>query len=1044
MRGWRTYGCARYYGTNFVCCLVFHLLFLSTNSQAQRPVSLPFDALNIDDGLSQGFIGGIVQDRQGFMWFATGDGLNKYDGASFKIYHHDPDDSTSLASDDLTCVLEDSKGRFWVGTRNHGLDLFDRENNIFYHIRHRGKNSIRSDNILGIVEDKRGTLWIRTKQGVDRLNVSKRAPETKSVYRPNAFPSLEFSFTAIHMDTAQEAAREKYSAEKVFVDSKNQVLITTPSGIWQVHTQSANSKYSIAKRYSYAVVDSTVVPDILEDTVQHCLLLNMGKIIKFPNNDFSKAREIFRYAHFRQGWVIDKHFKLWVADQNRIILLDLRTEIVEFAIPADPLHIKAINSPTVYYTDKTGVIWIGSGGFGLLKYDLEKKLFHHVLRELNPYQMVVNKSGEIVTNTFKTIRIKPNKEIAVNDMVDYRTFQKSFPKLGVVSFAMDQEENIWTGIHGGLLKYTATTKEVIRFDIPFKDLETQPFPVFLDSKKQLWMGYNKYLVKFNPTTRKFQRFEYPPATKSYDYDLLQCVYEDNGHLWLGLINGLVSFNMATGVMEKYYDNQENDSFSLSNNFVYSICNDAHEPEKYLWVGTKGGGLNQLDKHTGKFTRYSIKNGLANNVVYGILPDNDGNLWLSTNKGLSRLDPITKTFRNFNVGDGLQSNEFNRYAYCKTPGGVLVFGGMNGINYFDPDEIKSLDPPEVIFTDFKLFNRSSDLRTPGFRAKKNISYVRSIELSYDQNIITFLFAGLDYRKQGSIRYRYKMEGFDKNWIYSGAVREATYTNLDPGRYRFIVQSSFVNGSWGNSYASIKLRIIPPWNRTWWFYIVSTTSTILITYIIYRYRLKQILKFDSLRDRIARDLHDEVGSSISTIAIYSKIVHEQIGTTDFNNEPLLKKISEHATEIMDSMNDIVWNINTRNDEFSNIVARMKDHAYQLLEAKGYLLHFSFDENLNKTKLEMDTRRDFYLIYKESINNIAKYANGQNVWITMELRNSEIILQIKDDGIGFDMEVAKEKSNGIRNMRFRAVALKAELDIRSVPGQGTELYLHLPRRD
>ncbi len=552
------------------------------------------------------------------------------------------------------------------------------------------------------------------------------------------------------------------------------------------------------------------------------------------------------------------------------------------------------------------------------------------------------------------------------------------------------------------------------------------------------MGYNKYLVRYSPSSGKFTRFEYPFKTVSYEYDFLQCIYEDNGTLWLGLVDGLLSFDMEKSRMKDYYSYQEKDTSSLSNNFIYSVCNDVREPEKFLWIGTKGGGLNRLNKLTGKFTRYSTKDGLANNVIYGILPDNAGNLWISTNKGLSEYNPFTRRFRNFSVSDGLQSNEFNRYAYCKTEEGLLVFGGMSGINYFDPKDIKTLEPPVVIFTDFRLNNKKVNLKDPDSPLKKDIGFTKEMTLKYQQNVVTFKFAGMDYRKKGAIIYRYMMEEFDKDWIYSGTVQEATYTNLDPGDYRFIVQGSFFNGFWGKRKTIMILHVIPPWWRTWWFYVLSTTGSLSGTYLLYRYRLFQLSKLETLRNRIARDLHDEVGSSISTIAIYSKILHDQLGSSTFDNEPLLKKISEHATEIMESMNDIVWNINTRNDAFENIINRMREHAYQLFEAKGYTLHFDFNEHLYRMKLEMEKRRDFYLIYKEALNNIAKYANGKNVWITVDLRNSEIILIIKDDGQGFDMNAVRTKSNGLTNMNFRAEALNGKLNIISAPGKGTELFL------
>jgi signal transduction histidine kinase len=298
--------------------------------------------------------------------------------------------------------------------------------------------------------------------------------------------------------------------------------------------------------------------------------------------------------------------------------------------------------------------------------------------------------------------------------------------------------------------------------------------------------------------------------------------------------------------------------------------------------------------------------------------------------------------------------------------------------------------------------------------------------------------MDFRKPGNIVYRYQMEGFDKGYIFSANTYEATYTNLDPGEYRFIVQASFKNGVWGKKVRSLLVIVVPPWYKTWWFYTLAVSSTISFTYLVYRERLLQLARLNKLRNRIARDLHDEVGSSVSSIAIYSKIVHDHINNTTFDNEPLLKKIADYATEIMNSMNDIVWNINTKNDAFEHIINRMREHAYQLFEAKGYSLHFEFDENLKRSKLSMENRREFYLIYKEALNNVAKYANGKTVWITLTLNQKLISLTIKDDGQGFDLANLKKGGNGLANMRFRAASLKGKITIISSPSEGTEIQL------
>jgi signal transduction histidine kinase len=850
------------------------------------------------------------------------------------------------------------------------------------------------------------------------------------------FASIKF--THIQLGKELDAERLRCGPENIFIDSWGQLFLTTNDRVLEIIYNKIKLDYQVLERYRFKPVDPFFIPEIREDKVNHCLLLNYKNLVKFSGYDFKNPDKIYSYNPLQLQWIIDRSGILWLADGTRIVQINLTTKSIRNVIPADQSQIQAVNAATDFYIDRTGIMWIGTGGYGVLKYDPEIELFHHILPEGDTYQILEGLPGTIITNNFQEIKLKENHPVEINEVLDPRSIKNRFPKFGVLSIAKDTNKNLWFGTNGGIISYNLVTKGIKLFNLPPTGHVSLPFPIYADSKNHIWMGYNKNLVCFDPSTGKFTIYDYPTEYKSYEYDFLQTIYEDSGMLWLGSVNGLFCFDLKTKKMVRSYVYKHGDSTTLSNNFVLSFCRDPDVHSRYLWIGTKGGGLNRLDKFTGKFRKFDTKNGLVNNVVYGILPDDYGNLWLSTNKGLIAFNTSKLLFQNFDISDGLQGNEFNRYAYCKTKQGMLVFGGLNGINYFNPKDIRPLPPPKIIFTQLRLFNKPVNFWEPGSSLKKSIGLTQKVVLRYAQNVVTFQFAAMDYRKPGNIRYRYKMEGFDNGFIYSVNVHEATYTNLDPGEYRLIVQASFKNGLWGNNVKSLILVVVPPWYRTWWFYILAVTSTISIIYLLYRERLLQLARLNRLRNRIARDLHDEVGSSVSSIAIYSKIVHDHVDSATFDNEPLLKKIADYATEIMESMNDIVWNINTKNDAFESIISRMREHAYGLFEAKGYILHFTFDENLKRAKLTMEKRRDFYLIYKEALNNIAKYADGKNVWISLSLQQKVINLTIKDDGKGFDKSGIKKSGNGLSNMQHRAKALKGDFTINSYLGKGTEISL------
>jgi hypothetical protein len=473
---------------------------------------------------------------------------------------------------------------------------------------------------------------------------------------------------------------------------------------------------------------------------------------------------------------------------------------------------------------------------------------------------------------------------------------------------------------------------------------------------------------------------------------------------LGTTAGLLRFNLAEKEWT-VYKNKPNDSSSLTSNLIFSLCLDPLQPKKYLWIGTGGSGLNRMDMLKGKSINYLIKDGLPNNVIYGILNDDDGNLWMSTNKGLSCFSLQKRTFRNFDYKDGLQSNEFNRGAYCRTKDGCLFFGGVNGFNYFYPREIlNNMTVPQIVITGLKIRNQPVPVQTEGSPLTKAIYLSKNLTLPYEQNFVSFEFASMDFTDPEKNLYKYKLQGFEKDWINAGNAHTATYTNIDPGTYTFMVTGSNSDGTWNEKGTSIQLIILSPWYMTWWFSTLVALAVLLIAYAFYRYRLAQALKLQSIRNRIAGDLHDEVGSNLSNIFIFSNVAKQKVKANDETGR-LLQKITDYTQQSMEAMDDIVWMINTRNDRFENIMVRMRTLAAEFCETSDCVLHLDFDENLNDIHLNMEDRKNFYLIYKEAINNTAKYAGCKSVWIEMKLNHNIITLKIKDNGKVLMYQILKE---------------------------------------
>ena len=399
----------------------------------------------------------------------------------------------------------------------------------------------------------------------------------------------------------------------------------------------------------------------------------------------------------------------------------------------------------------------------------------------------------------------------------------------------------------------------------------------------------------------------------------------------------------------------------------------------------------------------------------MLKDDQANYWISTNKGLARFNPTTKKFKNFTMEDGLQSNEFNSNAALRSSTGDFYFGGINGFNVFRPESFKAdTIPPSLVINSFKVFNQSYPVQ------EKTL-------LEYYQNYVSFQFAAIEFSSPEKIRYAYKLEGSDRDWVDAADRRYADYTNLGPGNYTFHVRATNADG-YVSEGKSIQIIINPPFWKTWWFMLGSVVICASIIYSIHRYRLSQSLKVERLRNKIASDLHDEVGSSLTRISIYSELV--QSGTEATQSKNYLKSISEMSREIVSTMSDIVWSIDNRNDSTGALILRMKDFATEVLQAKNIGMSFSVDGVVEGKTLDPALKQNIYLIFKESVNNIVKHANAEHVSISLVNRGSEFSMKIHDDGRGFPND-GNQKGNGLRNMHRRAQAIGAVFSIATDSG-------------
>jgi signal transduction histidine kinase/ligand-binding sensor domain-containing protein/ActR/RegA family two-component response regulator len=810
------------------------LFVLLTGSVAQAQwdtLFLPIHALTIEDGLSQGMVSSILQDRAGFMWFATKDGLNRYDGYSFRVFRHDPADSTTVRDNFIKVIYADRAGLLWVGT-NSGLDVFDPTTEVFHHFAcddgasgyasgkgdPRALSGVTPCAIQAIAEYPAGHLWVASGDRLyrivpDRSGTSSARP-TMRVDLVGIRPGVWLHWMAVdgsgQLRGAWNLTRPEPNVRAFTLDTRDETsiaaLIADPQLLSRISILAGQGEEDWAL--------------FTTDTTRH-LTHELGRALLETYDHVSDTRSA--KALSAPGWLnlhsvtTDAHGALWATD-HRLFRCDPRTGRVTRLMPAAPeLRLEALNV-TCLYRDRSGVMWMGTNGFGVQRYDPREERFHKQ-RSPSMRMMAPLRDGRMFAFTWLPwVHIFQERGMTRSPIRIYG----GDINLGAYEPCMVEEGRgvFWTNLGYALTRYDERDGSTLRFADPQIPVR---FPLHIGHDSLVRFGSTKAFGLFNTRTKRFSSIPYPIPAHGGGYEFVQAINQDaQGIFWLGTMKGLLRLDPATNDWT-HYANKPDDPRSLSADVIFCLLNDPKE-SNILWVGTNGGGLNRLDKRTGRFTRFSTTDGLPNNVIYGLLADDDGQLWMSTNKGIAQFDPLTHAVRSFDASDGLQGDEFNRYAYCRTADGTVYFGGVNGFNYFRPEELRPDSLPAVVhLTDIKLTNRSIAFGAEGSPLTAPTHLTRELVFAYrDAAMITFEFATMEFSEPEEHRYQYKLDGFDTDWIMAGKDRSAVYTNLDPGTYTFQVRGDNRDGLWDTEGTTLQLTVLPPWYRTWWFYALCVLA------------------------------------------------------------------------------------------------------------------------------------------------------------------------------------------------------------------------------
>jgi signal transduction histidine kinase/ligand-binding sensor domain-containing protein/DNA-binding response OmpR family regulator len=830
----------------------------------ERP--LAFKHLTIDDGLSQSLIHAILQDRTGYMWFGTQDGLNRYDGYRFTVFKNDPFDSTSISGNEVTALYEDGKGNLWVGAGM--LNRFDPRTERFerYALLPEQRERPSALSLAEICEDQNGALWLGTDRGLFRWRREEQRAEREGQRVKGEALQPRFTVTHYTHDPKDAASLSHNNVHTVYVDRRGVLWAGTHAGLDRLDLNATTAANAFT-RFTFA-----------EDGLSHNSVFafyedNEGVLWLGTFDGLSKLRlsghGAASFKHYRhppgvfaadwRGQVRDieesgggRDRKLWLTTFDALAIFDPVRETFEYVRHQEGESSSlSFNGLSSLHRDRANRMWVGTAGKGVDVFDPNAKAFkvYHGSRKRLESAFSVRSVQPVYEGPDSVLWINSNR--GVGRLLRNRGVYEPVAHPGLTAsdeifrLLQDRTGRLWFTTHYGVYAYEPVTKQFTRYRHHPNDAGSLPDNnadlVYEDDEGELWFTIRGMIAKFDRDGERFTTYRQAGA----EIETFECMVRDrNKVLWLGWNGGLVRFDPGTGSL-RHFRNDPADRSSLGFNSIYSLCLDPRAPEKYLWVGTAGGGLNRLDLQTEKFTHFTEKDGLPNNVIYAILPDASGNLWMSTNKGLSQLllagESATPRFRNYDVSDGLQSNEFNRAGYGMSRSGELFFGGINGLNAFFPGEIKD-NPyaPPVVFTDFKLFYKSISWRDKNSPLTQAIATTPALTLTHAQNVFTVEFAGLDFTAPERNRYAYKLENFNEDWIETGTERTATFINLPPGNYVLRVKGSNNDGVWNEEAASLKITITPPWWQTWWAYLLYAFFAIATLAAIYKTRVRYLKK------------------------------------------------------------------------------------------------------------------------------------------------------------------------------------------------------------
>ncbi len=1064
-----------------------------------------FEHNSLSDNSPITSINTITQDKLGFIWMGTHDGLYRFDGYDYKIIKGVPNNPNSLSNNQIMALAVDGKGRIWIGTLGGGINIYIPETEQIIH-NYNFPNIIprlRSNEIWCLYIDKKNTIWVGTSDGLY---------STKIIEQEGEIEKILFEEYPYH---GPLPSNNRFWVRSIIQDSENIYYVGTIAGLFQL-----NLEKKLLIPIDIPIVKFKMVTTIcvgkyndfwlgtIEDGVYHVKLDDNKNVttveeLKLPSsNIYMPLKRIERM-------VVDRFSNLWIASRQGLGRLNLFTGSynVYFNDANDKTSLSDNRLSTVF-EDRNGVLWIGTESTGVNRVDLYQKKFISIRKNnLSQYSLSDNYINSIHGSSGKHIWIGTDGggiDCLVPDKENFWTIEKpawnnQLINKNILSVYEGKNDILWFGSTrnslGSVNLKTGKVSYIYLFGYVFSILE--------DSNGYIWVGtWGSGLYRYNPKTGEINNFKknYQDST-SLSSDIVITIYEDsNNQLWIGTKGGglcrLMNDVTADNLKFETYFNHFNDSLSISHNDVYCIFQNS---KKELWLGT-GGGLNKMVvSHTPKgtiisFRAFTEKDGLPSNIIYGIIEDKDGNYWMSTNKGISKFIPGKKMFLNYDIHDGIQSNEFHLNSYYEDEKGRIFFGGSNGLTVFDPTSIQ-YNPfvPQIMFTAIKINGKPVNINekiSGRIILNQSINYLKEITLNYKHKEITIEFSSNHYAIPKKNQFRYRLIGFNDKWQeVNNKYRSITYTNLGPGEYTLQIMASNNDGMWPEKPRELKIKVLPPPWRTFWALLIYIATLIMAIRLFKKYTLIKVTrKHQLLIDSLEKSKIEELAQM--KIQFFTNISHELRTPLTLISNPLkdlinnkkidlsLKKdllvIQRNVERLIQLVNQL---LDFRKIDAGELKLRISQiNLTELLDeiCKSFE-QYALSRNINLQFLHKDEEIILWLdkekiitVFFNLISNAFKYS-PDNSTITLELHKinsgieseSHIEIKVIDEGIGiekenlphiferfYQIEGSHQKGKagtgiGLAISKEYIEAHGGAISVESTPGHGTTFTITLPLR-